>query len=388
MKEASASLIFWTRAGQGQSMAEVQLDNVTKIYPSSVRAVAECNLTIPDGQCTVLIGPSGCGKTTMLRMIAGLESPTSGTIRIGDRVVNDVPPRDRNVAMVFQDSALYPHMSVERNLRFPLERRRETRWWHGLLPGSSRERRRDETAAIDEKVRNAAAQVAISECMCRLPRELSGGERQRVGLGRAIVREPDVLLLDEPLSNLDAHLRLAMRTELQAIHHRIGTTVVHVTHDQEEAMALGDVLVVMKDGWIHQIGTPDEIYRHPADRFVASFIGAPQMNMIQGSVQSGRFHADSGAVLSAPSQAADGPAVLGIRPESIELTTGSGEEAIIEGIERFGDRMDVHIKTLQTRMTARCEASPLRVGDVCTIRIADQSLHLFDVDAKGRRIGV
>ena len=365
-------------------MAEVRLDSVTKVFAGDVVAVASCNLSIPDGQFTVLVGPSGCGKSTTLRMIAGLEAPTDGTIHIGDRVVNDVQPRDRNVAMVFQNYALYPHMSVERNLRFPLERRRATSFWKSLVSGGERIRRATETAAIAARVAEAASQLEIDGYLHRLPRELSGGQRQRVALGRALVCDPQVFLLDEPLSNLDARLRLAMRTELRQLHKRLGATMIHVTHDQEEAMTLGDVLVVMKDGVIHQVGSPAEIYERPADRFVASFVGTPPMNLIEGSFQGGVFRSTSGGVLPAPTQG-DGEAVLGVRPEAIRVSASPGGGAQVITIERLGDRMDALLDVGGVRMTARTEPMELDEGDTCAVEFADAGLHVFDAGEQGLR---
>ncbi|MDG1837971.1 MAG: ATP-binding cassette domain-containing protein [Phycisphaerales bacterium] len=366
-------------------MAEVRLKGVTKIFHGGVTAVASCDLSIPDGQFTVLVGPSGCGKSTTLRMIAGLETATSGSIRIGDRVVNDVAPRDRDVAMVFQNYALYPHMNVEKNLRFPLERRRQTSFWRSLLSSTERARRRAETIVIDDRVLNAAKQLEIGEYMHRLPRELSGGQRQRVALGRALVRDPKVFLLDEPLSNLDARLRIAMRSELRQLHRRLGVTMIHVTHDQEEAMSLGDVLVVMKDGVIHQVGPPAEIYDAPADRFVASFVGTPPMNLIEGHVRGTEFVADSGAVLPAPIGAVEGPAVLGIRPESMMI--GGTIDATIQSVERLGDRIDVVLDIGGVELTARCESKDgITEGQSCSVAIDTTRLHLFEAAAEGKRL--
>lgn len=365
-------------------MADVRLKGVTKTFPGPVTAVASCDLVIPDGQFTVLVGPSGCGKSTTLRMIAGLETATSGTIAIGERIVNDVPPRDRDVAMVFQNYALYPHMNVERNLRFPLERRRQTSLWKSLVSGSERAARRAETVAISERVAAAASQLEIADYLHRLPRELSGGQRQRVALGRALVRDPKVFLLDEPLSNLDAKLRIAMRAELRALHRRLGATMIHVTHDQEEAMTLGDVLVVMKDGVIHQVGPPSEIYDRPADRFVASFVGTPPMNLVEGVFQGGVFRSTSGASLPAPTQG-DGSAVLGVRPEAIRVAASSGGSAQVVTIERLGDRMDVVLEVGGTRLTSRMEPVEIEEGASCTIDFADTGLHVFDADERGLR---
>ncbi len=366
-------------------MADVRLDKVTKTFAGGVTAVSECDLAIPDGQFAVLVGPSGCGKSTTLRMIAGLESPSSGLIRIGDRVVNNVQPRDRNVAMVFQNYALYPHMSVERNLRFPLERRRSTSFWKSFVSGAERRSRASETAAIADRVAAAAAQLEIDGYLHRLPRELSGGQRQRVALGRALVRDPEVFLLDEPLSNLDARLRLAMRTELRQLHRRLGATMIHVTHDQEEAMTLGDVLVVMKDGVVHQVGAPAEIYDRPADRFVASFVGTPPMNLIEGAVQGGQFVAVGGSRLPAPGGAQDGAAVLGIRPEAIRVCEAGEMGGVVTNIERLGDRMDIIVDIGGARLTARCDPVCAAEGQHCGVEIDAAGLHLFDASERGRR---
>src|SRR5260221_13483473 len=237
-------------------MARVAMRSLNKMY-DEVHAVKDVNLKIRDKECVVLVGPSGCGKTTTLRMVAGLESITSGNVLIGDKVVNDLPPMDRDIAMVFQNYALYPHMSVYQNMAFGLKMRKFER------------------AEIEQRVRAAADILGIQELLQRKPRQLSGGQRQRVALGRAIVRHPQVFLFDEPLSNLDAKLRVQMRVELMKLHDRLGTTAIYVTHDQVEAMTLGDRVVVMKDGVVQQMGEPLELYNQPANRFVASFIGSP-----------------------------------------------------------------------------------------------------------------
>src|SRR3954449_13594830 len=247
-------------------MARIQLEKLTKVFPRGVRAVDGVDLTIADGEFVVLVGPSGCGKSTTLRMIAGLEEVTSGTVRIGERVVNSVPPQDRDVAVVFQNYALYPHMTVFKNLAFALKLRR--------LPRAEIERRGSEVADLLE----------IGHLLDRKPRELSGGQRQRVAVGRAIVRQPAAFLFDEPLSNLDAQLRVSTRTELKRLHRRLGTTTLYVTHDQEEAMTLGDRVVIMREGVIQQADPPMETYLHPANRFVAGFIGTPPMNFFDGAI--------------------------------------------------------------------------------------------------------
>src|SRR5438552_14356765 len=248
-------------------MARVELEKVTKIYPGNVRAVNNIDLSIRDQEFIVLVGPSGCGKSTTLRMVAGLEEITNGIIKIGERVVNDVPPKNRDIAMVFQNYALYPHMTVYRNMAFGLKRRRMPK------------------AQIHQRVMEAAKMLDIEHLLERKPKALSGGQRQRVAVGRAIVREPAAFLFDEPLSNLDAKLRVTTRAELKRLHHRLKTTTIYVTHDQEEAMTLGDRIVVMKDGKIQQADTPLRTYNHPVNRFVAGFIGMPPMNFFDGQIR-------------------------------------------------------------------------------------------------------
>ena len=242
-------------------MAKVVLDNVTKNF-GTVQAVMDFNLTVQDKEFAILVGPSGCGKSTVLRMIAGLEEPTSGTIYIGDRAVTDLPPKDRDIAMVFQEYALYPHMSVYKNMAFGLKLRKFPK------------------VEIDQRVREASKILGIQQLLERKPKQLSGGQRQRVAVGRAIVRKPAVFLFDEPLSNLDAKLRVQMRAELSKLHDRLQTTMIYVTHDQVEAMTMGTKIVVMKDGIIHQVGAPLEVYNYPVNQFVAGFIGSPVMNFI------------------------------------------------------------------------------------------------------------
>ncbi|MFH1922425.1 MAG: ABC transporter ATP-binding protein, partial [Planctomycetota bacterium] len=247
-------------------MARVRLEHVGKVYPNGFEAIRDFDLDVTDGELLVLVGPSGCGKTSTLRMIAGLEQVTRGTISIGPRVVNDVPPKDRDVAMVFQSHALYPHMTARRNMAFSLKLRKAPR------------------ADLDRAVRQAAAMLDIGHLLERKPGQLSGGERQRVALGRAIVRKPACFLLDEPLSSLDARLRVEMRSELKRLHRRLGTTTLHVTHDQEEALALGDRVAIVREGRLQQIGTPREVYRHPVNRFVGGFLGSAPMNFLEGTI--------------------------------------------------------------------------------------------------------
>jgi ABC-type sugar transport system ATPase subunit len=295
-------------------MADIILDRVSKIYPNGVPAVREVSLDIADGEFMIFLGPSGCGKSTTLRMIAGLESVTSGRLSIGGQVMNDVDPADRNIAIVFQNYALYPHMSVAGNLAFGLQLRHVPQ------------------AEIDRRIAHIAAMLGIGELLDRKPAHLSGGQRQRVALGRALVREPKAFLLDEPLSNLDAKLRASMRTELIKLHQKLGTTIVHVTHDQVEAMTMGQRICIMKDGEIVQVGAPMEVYRNPADTFVAGFLASPPMNLIAGRLEpeAGGLAAVAGNarfVLPQPLNGAyaahsGNPVTLGLRPEDFNLSAG------------------------------------------------------------------
>jgi len=278
-------------------MAQVSLEGITKEFAGGVRAVNEVSLEVPDGEFLVLVGPSGCGKTTALRLIAGLEKATSGTIRIGSQVVNGVSPRDRDIAMVFQNYALYPHMTVYRNLAFGLRERRTPK------------------PEIARRVAEISSILGLDELLKRRPAQLSGGQRQRVAMGRALVREPAVFLLDEPLSNLDAKLRVQMRAELKRLHQKLGITTVYVTHDQVEAMTLADRMVVMSAGRTLQIGAPQEIYAEPVSLFVAGFIGSPAMNLLRGRAAGSRVTA--GELAFERPGVPDGEVVVGIRPESL-----------------------------------------------------------------------
>ena len=281
-------------------MAEVRLEKVVKRY-GKLEIVHGIDLAVAHNEFVVLVGPSGCGKSTTLRMIAGLEDISGGTIRIGDRVVNDLPPRSRNISMVFQSYALYPHMTVRENLGFGLK-----------IAGQSE-------AEIDKRVGEAAEILGLGELMDRLPQHLSGGQRQRVAMGRAIVRHPDVFLFDEPLSNLDAKLRGQMRVEIKKLHQRVKTTVIYVTHDQVEAMTLADRIVIMRDGHVEQVGTPAEVFEHPVNVFVAGFIGSPPMNLVDAVVSGGKARLSDGVDVPLPADArvAEGQQiVVGFRPDS------------------------------------------------------------------------
>jgi len=354
-------------------MAQVVLSNVNKSFPNAkgtVAAVSDVSLSIADGEFVVLVGPSGCGKTTTLRMIAGLEEITSGTIAIGDRIVNNIHPRDRDIAMVFQNYALYPHMTVRKNMAFALKMRK--------VPKDEIDRRVAETARI----------LGLDQLLDRKPRELSGGQRQRVAVGRAIVREPKAFLFDEPLSNLDAKLRVTTRAELKSLHQRLKTTTVYVTHDQEEAMTLGDRIVVMAQGRIQQVGPPLDVYRKPANRFVASFIGTPPMNFLTGKLidNSGMlaFLDDSSAQIRLDAETsarlrphAGQSAVMGIRPQGLSLFEGGGScsssmELTIRVVEPLGDALDLSCHTASgTPLVARIPARRM---------IQPGGTHRFDID--------
>lgn len=382
-------------------MATIELKCVSKTYTGDVRAVREATLAFRDGEFIVLVGPSGCGKSTLLRMIAGLEAISGGTVAIGGRVVNELPPKDRDVAMVFQNYALYPHMTVEKNMAFGLLRRRKHGGISSLL--FHRAERRAELAAIDRKVLDTARTLGIEPLLARLPRALSGGQRQRVALGRALVREPQVFLFDEPLSNLDARLRIEMRAEIRELHRRTKASMVYVTHDQEEAMTLADRMVVMKFGVVQQFGTPGECYARPANRFVAGFVGTPVMNFIEGRIEGGAFvAADMRVTLPAarwPRMPA-GPATLGVRPDQLHVlqsadagasstaADGASVAATVRSIERLGDRMDVAVMIGGTRMTARIENDDRLVeGGSVLVHIGLGAAHLFAIGEDGARLG-
>jgi len=356
-------------------MARVVIRNLNKSF-DQVHAVKDVNLEVRDREFVVLVGPSGCGKTTTLRMVAGLESISSGEILIGDTVVNQLPPMDRDIAMVFQNYALYPHMSVYDNMAFGLKMRRFAR------------------AEIDRRVREAAEILGIERYLARKPRQLSGGQRQRVALGRAIVRHPQVFLFDEPLSNLDAKLRVQMRVELKKIHDRLGTTAIYVTHDQVEAMTLGDRVVVMKDGVVQQMGEPLDLYNAPANRFVAGFIGSPAMNFAKvGIVDEGSAICAVGDSmrLNLPPQffARLRPYVgeevtLGIRPEDLRVAAGNAADglsfgAVVEVVERLGSQILLDVKIGSGTMVAAVEPTvQAKVRDNVHLALNAERLHFFD----------
>jgi multiple sugar transport system ATP-binding protein len=360
-------------------MADVRLEAVSKIYDGKVTAVREVNVDIRDKEFVVLVGPSGCGKSTVLRMIAGLEEISSGTISIDGKVVNDVPPKDRDIAMVFQNYALYPHMTVYENLAFGLKLRKYPK---------------DE---IDQRVKNAAKILAIDSYLDRKPKALSGGQRQRVALGRAIVRQPKVFLFDEPLSNLDANLRVQMRTEISRLHHQLQTTMIYVTHDQIEAMSMGTRIVVMRDGIVQQIDSPLNIYHHPANKFVAGFIGSPTMNFFTGRlhVNGETAFAQEGASFSVPvpketesrlSNQKGKQIVLGVRPEHIFMVaqTGTGPlapfRAKIEVVEPVGNEIFVYFTTGAggTYVARIATDVPPVVGSTQELLLDTTKVHFFD----------
>ncbi|HPT15722.1 MAG TPA: sn-glycerol-3-phosphate ABC transporter ATP-binding protein UgpC [Kiritimatiellia bacterium] len=358
-------------------MAKVVLENVFKIYPGDVTAVHDANLEIQDQEFVVLVGPSGCGKSTTLRMVAGLEDISKGAIFIDGKKVNDIPPKDRDIAMVFQNYALYPHMSVYNNMAFGLKLRKYPK------------------AEIHKRVMEAAEILGIVDYLERKPKALSGGQRQRVAVGRAIVRKPKAFLFDEPLSNLDAKMRVQMRAEISKLHARLKSTMIYVTHDQIEAMTMGDRIVVMKDGWIQQVDTPLNIYNHPANQFVAGFIGSPPMNFFKGRIvrqgnavffEEGTFRLALGAQAAAKMAAHDGQTVaMGIRPENVdERSAKPGADpahvvkATVEVVEMMGSEVYLYASTGQTGFTARVDSSCRKqIGDPVEVVLDADRLHFF-----------
>jgi multiple sugar transport system ATP-binding protein len=365
-------------------MANLSLKDINKVYSGNVMAVKDFNLDIEDKEFLVLVGPSGCGKSTTLRMIAGLEEITSGELYIGDRLVNDVAPKDRDIAMVFQNYALYPHMTVYENMAFGLKLRKTPK------------------AEIETRVREAARSLDIEHLLDRKPKALSGGQRQRVALGRAIVREPKVFLMDEPLSNLDAKLRVQMRTEIAKLHKRLETTFIYVTHDQTEAMTMGTRIVVMKDGLIQQVDSPQRLYDHPDNLFVAGFIGSPQMNFIDSTVmeESGKLFVQFGKVmLPIPEEKAavvreKGYAgkvvVLGIRPENLNDGDSFIREnpdfvvdAYVEVTELMGSETFLYLTVEGADVTAKVSAqSKARAEQNIKLGFDMRMIHLFDKETE------
>ena len=360
-------------------MGQVVLKGINKFY-DSVHAVKDVNLQIRDKEFVVLVGPSGCGKTTTLRMIAGLEAISSGDISIDGTVINELAPMDRDIAMVFQNYALYPHMSVYDNMAFGLKMRQFGR---------------DE---IEKRVREAADILGIGEMLNRKPRQLSGGQRQRVALGRAIVRHPRVFLFDEPLSNLDAKLRVQMRVELKKLHQRLGTTAIYVTHDQVEAMTLGDRVVVMKDGLVQQVGEPLELYNNPANKFVAGFIGSPSMNFASVTVTEANgslIVENAGLCIKLPDETArrlrghiGREILLGVRPEDLSVASAADSDrscfdAVIEVIEQLGSEILLDMKVGGDVMVASVEPSVrVKVRDKLRIAMRSSRLHVFDANTE------
>ncbi len=329
-------------------MAKVVLQQLCKTYPNGVPAVCDVELEVADGEFMVLVGPSGCGKTTTLRMIAGLETVTNGELYIGDRNVNEVPPGERNVSMVFQNYALYPHMTVFQNISFGLKARKVSK------------------ATIRLKVSKAAAKLGLEDLLKRKPGELSGGQRQRVALGRAMVREPDVFLLDEPLSNLDAKMRTAMRRELALLQRELKATMIYVTHDQSEAMTLGDRICVMQEGRIQQVGPPMDVYDRPANAFVAGFLGNPPMNLLDGKEVGGDPQG----------------ARLGVRPEKLKLGPARDSSAlelqgVLDMVEQTGDSRILFLKTQAGTVAVRVQDGDYAPGMRLTCHAAKEDLHLF-----------
>jgi multiple sugar transport system ATP-binding protein len=368
-------------------MSTIEFDEVTKQFDDGTVAVDRLSLEVRDGEFLILVGPSGCGKTTALRMVAGLEEVTSGEIRIGDKVVNDLPPVERDIAMVFQNYALYPHMSVEENLAFPLRQKSV---------------KKSEAKA---RVAEAARLLSIEDLLHRKPRALSGGQRQRVAIGRALVRRPRAFLMDEPLSNLDAKLRVQMRAELIALHHKLGTTTIYVTHDQTEAMTLGDRVVVLDKGVVQQVAAPDELYRRPANTFVAGFIGSPAMNFLRGRVDGEGIAIGSYRVEVPGRRLGDVPrdVIVGVRPEDfvdangagggigahVAFTESLGPETLVHfranlveqaGVpEQFDDGPAERGRGLGDLLVARFgAATPLRPDERINLRIAGEHVSLFD----------
>ncbi|MEM7523351.1 MAG: sn-glycerol-3-phosphate ABC transporter ATP-binding protein UgpC [Pseudomonadota bacterium] len=350
-------------------MAKVSLEAISKTYPDGTCAVHPCSFEVPDGELVVLVGPSGCGKSTLLRMVAGLEDITEGELSIGDRVVNDVDPADRDIAMVFQNYALYPHMTVAKNMGYGLKNRG--------IPKSE----------IEAKVNEAATMLNLTEYLNRRPSQLSGGQRQRVAMGRAIVRSPELFLFDEPLSNLDAKLRNQMRIEIGALQRRLGVTAMYVTHDQVEAMTMADRIVVLNAGRVEQIGTPAEIYNMPASTFVAGFMGAPPMNVLSGvSTAGGAVTLDGGVAAPATGPAGhDGPLIVGVRPEDVVLSAEGDLDFDVQIIEELGAHRLLHGQIAGKSFSVSVPKDQAAAIGAARIALKPGSVHFFST-GEGRRL--
>ena len=366
-------------------MAKVAIESLSK-YFDRVEAVKNFELEIDDREFVVLVGPSGCGKSTTLRCVAGLEEVTTGEIFIGEQMVNDLPPRDRNIAMVFQDYALYPHMSVYQNMAFGLKLRKYAK------------------AEINQRVREAAEILGIEELLKRKPRELSGGQRQRVAVGRAIVRKPSVFLFDEPLSNLDAKLRVQMRAELSKLHQQLQTTIIYVTHDQVEAMTMGTKIVIMKDGEIQQVGTPMEVYEYPVNLFVAGFIGSPAMNFIPAKIipKDSKLYVDAKSFeLLVPSEKekrlqgkSNEEIILGIRPENVQDKSfaeksiqGSPIQAVVEVVEPLGSEVQLFVTSGEHSLVARVDPrTRARLSEEIELVLNTDKIHIFEKEPPHFRV--
>jgi multiple sugar transport system ATP-binding protein len=358
-------------------MARLRLEHVSKAFKGAP-VVSDVNLEVGEGEFLVLLGPSGCGKTTTLRMVAGLETPTAGEIYIGDALVTEVEPKDRDIAMVFQSYALYPHMTVHDNLAFPLKMRKHSK------------------EDIEKLVNSAAATLEIADLLKRRPKELSGGQRQRVALGRAIVRNPKVFLMDEPLSNLDAKLRVQTRVELKNLQRRLGTTTVYVTHDQAEAMTLADRVALMKQGVIQQVGSPTEVYAHPANKFVAGFLGSPTMNFLDGTLRASgtgaEFDAGEFSFTVHPSMMPMAPpgtskkVTYGVRAEDVTTSSTPTEGSVemsIYGSELMGSEQFVHGRKGKTTIVARAQMEfKASIGSSVWLNLASANAHLFDAETE------
>ena len=358
-------------------MATVTFDNATRLYPGTTKpAVDKINLKVEDGEFLVLVGPSGCGKSTTLRMLAGLEEVNGGRILIGDRDVTDVPPKDRDIAMVFQNYALYPHMTVAENMGFALK-----------IAGVNKEERA-------ERVLEAAKLLDLEQYLDRKPKALSGGQRQRVAMGRAIVRKPQVFLMDEPLSNLDAKLRVQTRTQISSLQRRLGVTTVYVTHDQVEALTMGDRIAVLKDGLLQQVGTPRDLYERPANKFVAGFIGSPAMNLFPSKIVSGgvEFGNTVAKVDAEVTKKATGAVTVGIRPEDLTVNKDKGLKIKVDVVEELGADGylygHVTIDGTEHNITVRVDGRdhPMR-GDEVFVLPTEKHIHVFDAESGERLSG-